>query len=92
VKFGQLRKLRRNRIGPLTLRKVSPLAVVFLLGACSTSLQDCLDRNESRQSTRGIAGQLPQGCLAREAGTRGLTILDCKDGREGFMFRGELIE
>lgn len=92
MKSGQLRKLLRNRIGRLTLRNISPLAVVFLLGACSTSLQNCLDGNASRLSTSGITGQLPQRCVARYVGTSGLTILDCKDGREGFMFSGELLE
>lgn len=89
---GKLRKLQRNRIGRLTLRNLSPLAAVFFLGACSTSLQNCLDANAARLSTSDTSGQLPQGCVAREAGTSGLMILNCKDGREGFLFRGKLIE
>lgn len=91
-KPGQLRKLRQNRIGRLTLRNIYPLSVVLLLGACSTSLQDCFEAGASRLSTSGSAGQLPQGCVARDAGSSGVMILDCDDGREGFMFRGEFLE
>jgi len=62
------------------------LSLVLLLGACAQTFQQCVRPEVARLSTSGAENLAPGGCVATEIGTKGLKVLDCQGGREGFLF------
>lgn len=58
--------------------------LVLFLGGCSASLAECL-QDTGTVSTRGGKVDLPEGCRRGDQVRSEIRLIECRDGRHGFL-------
>ena len=86
-KIEQPQQLQPNSRRILLFRGTPAVLLLVVLGGCSAAIKQCRASDTTRLSTSGTEAQIPKGCVATETRANGLAVLDCEDGRVGFMVR-----
>lgn len=84
-KRGHRQKSLPNSASSTMSRSVVGLLMLVGLGACSTTLADCFEKDATRLSTQGTPAYVAAGCSVTGTGPNGVATLVCEGNREGFM-------